>query len=184
MPFIHGSFSYPSCNSWLPDPFFRVFVNNMHMCKHGSDSESYDTEGRFVPAKFEEIFTKVMCFQDKKSLVYTALTNCYCHTTTSQYAKTTPNGLTIRELWQFTQGTRNIMDPVGWTAMKLEWFTLYLLCADGTTHTLSKDAMRAQYNGSLFYAIAAEREKMLAQRRKGGWWSWLPGVGCPADKEL
>lgn len=66
-----------------------------------------------------------------------------------QYAKTTPNGLTMHELWKFTQGTRNIMDPVGWTAMKLEWFTLYLLCADGTTHTLSKEAMRAQYNGVL-----------------------------------
>lgn len=78
------------------------------------------------------------------------------------------------------------MDPVGWTAMKLEWFTLYLLCADGKTHTLSKDAMRAQYDGSLFYAIAAQREKMLAQRKaQRGWWSWLTGGGQRAvDKEL
>ncbi len=68
------------------------------------------------------------------------------------------------------------MDPVGWTAMKLEWFTLYLLCADGKTHTLSKDAMRAQYDGSLFYTIAAEREKQRAQRGGGGWVSWIPGL--------
>lgn len=59
VPFIHGSFSYASCNSWLPDPFFRLYIKNMHLCKHGSDSECLDTEGRFVPEKFEEIFTKV-----------------------------------------------------------------------------------------------------------------------------
>lgn len=59
VPFIHGSFSYASCNSWLPDPFFRVYIKNIHLCKHGSDSECFDTEGRFVPEKFEEIFTKV-----------------------------------------------------------------------------------------------------------------------------
>ncbi len=36
-------------DGWFPDPFFSVKINNIHKCKHGSDSESYDTEGRFVP---------------------------------------------------------------------------------------------------------------------------------------
>ena len=27
-------------------------------CKHGSDSETYDTEGRYVVEKFEELWTK------------------------------------------------------------------------------------------------------------------------------
>lgn len=38
VPFIHGSFSYPTNPGWLPDPFFRVWQKNMHRSKHGSDS--------------------------------------------------------------------------------------------------------------------------------------------------
>eukprot|EP00879_Flechtneria_rotunda_P028503 GHRR01030626.1.p1 GENE.GHRR01030626.1~~GHRR01030626.1.p1 ORF type:complete len:149 (-),score=21.49 GHRR01030626.1:195-641(-) len=38
VPFIHGSFSYPSCPTILPDPFFRIYLKNFHRCKHGSDS--------------------------------------------------------------------------------------------------------------------------------------------------
>lgn len=38
VPFIHGSFSYPTVKGWLPDPFMRIFMENMHRTKHGSDS--------------------------------------------------------------------------------------------------------------------------------------------------
>jgi hypothetical protein len=38
VPFIHGSFSYPTNPGWLPDPFFRLWQKNMHRSKHGSDS--------------------------------------------------------------------------------------------------------------------------------------------------
>ena len=46
---IHGTFSWPSQGSWLPDPLFSLNTANMHRTKHGSDTESYDTEGRFNP---------------------------------------------------------------------------------------------------------------------------------------
>ncbi len=32
---------------WLPDPWFSVNPAYIHRCKHGSDSEVYDTEGRY-----------------------------------------------------------------------------------------------------------------------------------------
>ncbi len=38
---------------WLVNPLLPININKMHRTKHGSDSEVYDTEGRFVPEKFE-----------------------------------------------------------------------------------------------------------------------------------
>lgn len=84
---IHANFSYPTLNTWVPDPFFRVHIANIHKDKHGSDTGTYDTEGRFVPQKFEDIFAKYACSRDY---------------------------LTLSDLWRVHKGQRLIMDPIGW----------------------------------------------------------------------
>ena len=50
--------SYPTVHGYLPDPFFRIYIDRLHNDKHGSDSTTYDSEGRFSPQHFEEIFAK------------------------------------------------------------------------------------------------------------------------------
>jgi hypothetical protein len=84
---IHPNFSYPTLNSYIPDPLFRIYTARIHKDKHGSGSGTYDTEGRFVPQKFEDMFSK--------------------------YAE---GGDTLT-LWQVTKmlkGQRLIADPIGW----------------------------------------------------------------------
>jgi peroxygenase len=90
---IHPAFSYPSLNSCIPDPYFRVCLANIHKCKHGSDSGAYDTEGRFVPQRFEDMFAKYADGGDS---------------------------LDIRQLWHLIRGQRVIFDPVGWFAVFFE----------------------------------------------------------------
>jgi hypothetical protein len=41
---IHLGLSYWTIEGWLPDPFFRVYLKNMHRAKHGSDSGTYDRD--------------------------------------------------------------------------------------------------------------------------------------------
>jgi len=86
---IHINFSYPTrlAFSYIPDPFFRLYIKSIHKCKHGSDSSTYDPEGRFIPQSFENMFSK--------------------------YDKDHDNALTLSELFNMMKGHRCAADPYG-----------------------------------------------------------------------
>ncbi|CAK9206912.1 hypothetical protein BDL97_15G078600 [Sphagnum fallax] len=132
MVFINGALSYCTQDSWLPSPLFSLLVKNIHKAKHGSDSEVYDTEGRFVPEKFEEIFTK--------------------------FAKTEPLRLSSEEVSALVQANRNAYDPFGSNAANLEWSLAYSLLKDKDGF-LTKEAIRGVYDGSIFYEIERKRQQ-------------------------
>jgi peroxygenase len=90
---IHINFSYPTSPTWLPDPMFRCYIPQIDRTKHGSDTGSYDSEGRFIPQKFEDIFTK------------------YCEGR---------DYMTIWDIIGMWKGQRCVNDPIGWGGQVFE----------------------------------------------------------------
>lgn len=133
---INGSFSYPTYDGWIPDPRFPIYLDKIHRTKHGSDTEVYDTEGRFLPAKFEEIFNK--------------------------YARIRPDAMTYDEIIRMTDALRNVNDPYGWSAAKLEWGFTFWLVKDEEGFA-SKEKIRGVYDGSFFDQV--EREIKQGQNK-------------------
>jgi len=91
---INFNLSYATGPSYLPDPFFRIWIANVHKDKHGSDSMSYDNEGRFVPQNFENLFSK--------------------------YDRNNKGGLDLFDLARALKGQRMAFDFFGWSAAFLE----------------------------------------------------------------
>ncbi|KAI9818945.1 MAG: hypothetical protein M1832_004113 [Thelocarpon impressellum] len=129
---INGALSYPTMPTVLPDPFFRIFVSRMHKNKHGSDSMTYDNEGRFRPQQYEDFFAK--------------------------YDRDGKGGLSKMDLWDAWKGQRLVFDLFGWSASFLEWLATYLLIwpEDGI---LRKEDVRGVFDGSIFYKKAEETKR-------------------------
>ena len=82
----------------------------------------------------------------------------------NQWDRDGKGGLSWDDLGRMVQGHMNVADPVGWTAERLEWYMLYYICADDKG-VISKERARAQFDGSLWYLLAADNEKKAAARR-------------------
>ncbi|KAG2492156.1 hypothetical protein HYH03_009647 [Edaphochlamys debaryana] len=138
VPFIHLSFSYPTLKSWIPDPRLPIYLNQIHRTKHGSDSEVYDTEGRFVPEKFESIFSK--------------------------FDKDNKGGLGWKDIQEMVYTNMNINDPNGWIAERLEWYVTYLLLRDHKG-LVSKEKIRGVYDGTIWEVVAQQEEERKQRAR-------------------
>ncbi|KAF0932547.1 hypothetical protein E2562_010430 [Oryza meyeriana var. granulata] len=128
--FINGALSPKTRPDNATSPRLSIYIENIHKGIHGSDSGTYDSEGRFVAEKFEEIFTK--------------------------HAKTVPDALTSDEIDELLQANRKPSDYSGWVGASAEWKMLYRLGKD-KDGLLRKDVVREVYDGSLFAKLVAKR---------------------------
>jgi peroxygenase len=109
---INVNLSYPTQPGWLPDPFFRIYIKNVHKAKHGSDSMSFDNEGRFSPQKYEDLFAK--------------------------YDRGNKGGLDWRDLLRFHKGQRMAMDFFGWSAVFFECKHIHISCPERSLLTSTR----------------------------------------------
>jgi len=131
--------SYWTQPSWFLDPLFPVYLHRIHRAKHGSDTETFDEDGKFTAAKFERTFEK--------------------------YDASGKDGLYFGELVNMWVGNRNVLDPVGWIFQVVLWAYLWMLAAD-ENGVLHKEDVRKQYDGTLYYEI---EERRLAGERLPWW---------------
>eukprot|EP00775_Hariotina_reticulata_P005542 gene5542-5778_t len=138
--FIHSGMSLPT-QEGFPNLLLPIHIKNIHKCKHGSDSGVYDTEGRYIPQKFEELMSK--------------------------YDKDGKGGLTYQEVLEMTSQQSNLYDWFGRIASFLEWTVTYAGFKD-ENGVLPRDAIRKQFNGSLFYEYAAKMGKSMKEKKGHG----------------
>lgn len=131
---LHLVLTYPTQPGWIPSPVLSIHIKNMHKGKHGSDSETYDTEGRFDPSKFDAIFSK--------------------------FGQTRPNALTEDEINTMLKHNRNMYDFLGWSAAILEWKTLYKVAKD-KEGLLQREVVRGAFDGSLFERLQDSKKSFF-----------------------
>ncbi|RWR75061.1 putative peroxygenase 4 [Cinnamomum micranthum f. kanehirae] len=115
-------------------PNFPIYIENINRAKHGSDTGVYDTQGRFVPEKFEDIFLK--------------------------HAHSNPDSLTSDELDEMLKANRIPKDTTGSFTGWTEWKVLYSLGKD-ENGLLHKETVRAVFDGSLFEQLEKKASRRM-----------------------
>jgi len=124
--------------SFVPDPFLRVWVNNIKRDIHGSDTKSYSVDGHFVPANFESIFADNSTSPNKDSISFWEA---------------------LIMIWN----QRTPYDLYGPAANVAEWFAAWFILAPADGR-MKKEDLKSFYDGSGFYTLAAQ----LKQGKKRG----------------
>ncbi len=116
-----------------PRPTLKVRLDRVHRGKHGSDTDVYDEDGQFVEERFARLFDR--------------------------YDRNGDGALDRRELIARWRGDRDLYDFVGQVAAFFEGVLTYMIAAENGK--ITKDAMRALYDGTLFYEIEARRAAVV-----------------------
>ncbi|THH28185.1 hypothetical protein EUX98_g6009 [Antrodiella citrinella] len=139
--FIHLGLSYATLDpsSFLPDPIFRIFTRNIHRAKHGSDTGTYDNEGRFRSQMLHDLFTKHGERKDDGEW-----------------------GLTLRQAMNAIMAHRSFLDLFGITAAVFEWLATYFVIwpEDGI---MTLEDVRGVYDGSYFYKVAGRVPEIVVK---------------------
>ncbi|KAJ9530673.1 hypothetical protein QJQ45_014831, partial [Haematococcus lacustris] len=169
--------------SMFVNPLLPYYIKNAHRGKHGSDTGVYDTEGRFGERHAVVVQQHHQQRHLHSSTTSSSSTTNTCpdvtstgihhHPTTSRvpqkfeeifskYDKGNKGGLDLSDIRRMISGNSLMGDFAGWAATRGEWYMTWLMCYD-ERGVLSKEKIRAMYDGSLFQIVADE----VAAKRRG-----------------
>ncbi|XP_062228617.1 probable peroxygenase 4 isoform X1 [Phragmites australis] len=121
-----------------PLPHLSIYIEYIHKAMHGSDTGAYDAKGRFVPEKFEEIFTK--------------------------HAKIRPDALTSTEIEEMILANRDPFDPQSCYLSRDTHANASYLCSHPTISEIAGGDDNGQsmaVAGGFFPAVCATRMDCL-----------------------
>lgn len=157
---IHSSFSWFSLapGRWIPDPLFRIYLANIHGAKHGSDTGTYDHEGRFRAQEFADFFAK---FGEKLEDGSYGITYIQAlHGARRQWCVFDLFGF-LAELFEcaYSQFCGVLLSLNCLITGTATWLTIWP--ADGI---MRMEDVRAVYDGSYFYKTAGHRREMFLRK--------------------
>lgn len=144
---VHLFLSYPTLDTWWPDPFFTVHLKNIHRCKHGSDTAVYDERGEMRLDRLQWLFSTFSRPTVGVPMVASA---------TGGASRPPTSAIGFWEGVQMIYYNRDMWDWSGWLSAIIEWSFMYVLAAENGL--VPVDAIRGQYDGSLFYELE-QKEK-------------------------
>ncbi|KAG2195616.1 hypothetical protein INT47_005984 [Mucor saturninus] len=139
---------------WFPDPLCRSNVRNLIRAKKETQCNqgAYDSNGLFVPEKFENLFNK--------------------------YAQSDKSGktITVTELIRMTKEQERLgKDVKAWAGSMAELCTAYFFI--GHRGRLTKEDVLSAYDGTLFYRLRDGHKLMIKQGSVAHINSSGPGLG-------
>lgn len=178
---IASSFAWPTTTGWTR-PSLSVSVANLDGEVHGSDSGSFDQEGRFIPVRFDAVFTRAagstapgaasaLTWRQVRVIGWGWVGLPACAHNLPLTTHTLPPQ--VRTLLAADRVAR---DPFGWMAAFLEWGALFYVAAqqfsDHGPWLLTRERARAAMDGTLWPVLereaAAPRAVEKQQKKVGG----------------
>ncbi|KAI1662832.1 Caleosin related protein-domain-containing protein [Daldinia decipiens] len=126
---LHSTLSYPTGDSYTPDPLLRIRYDG----KHSTGNVSYDEKGQ-------------------------ARGNQVCETILAKYDKNNKGGMDIRDILRFCKDQRSVSTCYGWSLTALEWLALYLALRQHNGIVGSED-IRTAFDGSVLFKRSEERQR-------------------------
>lgn len=136
----HLAYSYPTSDSWIPDPFMPIYIKNVNRVLHGSDMKLYAMDGSISPEIAQNVTIMLGRFDSNQK-----------------------GGLSLGDLWTMTCANMRVWDLFGWFMDKIYWTYLWLLTQ--RNGVIGWDDVAASLDDSLFQKIASSRQSNNTSRQ-------------------